>query len=325
MNIVTEDTLLKEILPITGRSEYLKSLGCISYGWFVDEKFILPYIIEKKAIFKRMVFTTQAIPKIDDNIDDDDEKIFLEKVIEKAKEMCVDFIYQPRTTALFKSYPEGSIFAPFGTYVVDLELDEDQLLKSFHGKHRNAIKKAIKDGVIINSGESVISRCHSIIKDTMERQNRGFLNMSYLQLMSKNMKENVSFYVSEYLGEDQGCAIVVWSKNKSAYYLHGGSAGRPATGANNYLQWEIMLDMKAKGVKYYNFVGARINPKKGSKQEGMQRFKSRFGATLETGYLWKYPIKKYKYWLFKTLVSLSATIKRNSQHYDIIDEENNAK
>ena len=72
--------------------------------------------------------------------------------------------------------------------------------------------------------------------------------------------------------------------------------------ANEYGQTAMKL-MKERGVKYYDFVGARINPDEGSKYEGIQRFKSRFGGELKKGYLWKMPLNKFKYKLFCWLVA----------------------
>jgi hypothetical protein len=51
-------------------------------------------------------------------------------------------------------------------------------------------------------------------------------------------------------------------------------------------------------VQRYDFVGARINPEKGSKQESINALKKRFGANLKQGYIWKYSIKPFKYKLY---------------------------
>ncbi len=55
----------------------------------------------------------------------------------------------------------------------------------------------------------------------------------------------------------------------------------------NLLHWEAMKAFKLRGVDHYDFVGARINPDPGSKQEQLARFKQRFGGRLATGYMWK--------------------------------------
>jgi lipid II:glycine glycyltransferase (peptidoglycan interpeptide bridge formation enzyme) len=50
-----------------------------------------------------------------------------------------------------------------------------------------------------------------------------------------------------------------------------------ALGSSNLLQWEIIKKLKSLGVREYDFVGGRVEVPKGSKLEGIQRFKQRFG------------------------------------------------
>jgi len=102
----------------------------------------------------------------------------------------------------------------------------------------------------------------------------------------------------------------------AAYYFYGGSAPNAFLGSLNLLHWRAIKYFKSLGVKYYDFVGARINPKK--ELEGIQRFKSRFGGEFKKGYLWKYPLNKWKYGLYKPLFYL-----KNRRKGDIIDEEKN--
>ena len=65
--------------------------------------------------------------------------------------------------------------------------------------------------------------------------------------------------------------------------MHGGSISKPLAGAMNLLQWEAMCFFRKLGVRYYNFVGTRIDPEPGSKQEGLSMFKQRFGGELKRG------------------------------------------
>jgi lipid II:glycine glycyltransferase (peptidoglycan interpeptide bridge formation enzyme) len=125
--------------------------------------------------------------------------------------------------------------------------------------------------------------------------------------------ENVRVFIAEYEGVVQGCAVIPFS-SYSAYYMHGGSISKPLTGAMNLLQWEAMCFFRKLGVRYYNFVGARINPEPGSKQEGLIMFKQRFGGELKRGYMWKYsfhPLKNYLY-------SIATKIRSGG---DIVDQE----
>jgi lipid II:glycine glycyltransferase (peptidoglycan interpeptide bridge formation enzyme) len=115
----------------------------------------------------------------------------------------------------------------------------------------------------------------------------------------------------------QGCAIIPYSEY-AAFYLFGGSIADPVLGSMNLLHWIALLHFKDKGVKVYDFVGARIKPQAGSKLEGIQRFKERFGSTLSQGFLWKYPYNRPMYHLYRVLMK----IRLKRLHLDIIDQEN---
>lgn len=86
----------------------------------------------------------------------------------------------------------------------------------------------------------------------------------------------------------------------------------------NLLQWNVIKKMKENNVKFYDFMGARMNPEVGSKYEGIQRFKERFGGELKKGYLWKYSLNDFKYWLYRLLVFIYS---KGHFHGDIIDQE----
>ena len=79
--------------------------------------------------------------------------------------------------------------------------------------------------------------------------------------------------------------------------------------------------MKKRGVKWYDFVGARINPSPGSKVEGIQRFKSRFGGELKEGFLWKKNYNKIKSSFYSIALYSYGKIKKINVK-DIIDQEN---
>jgi lipid II:glycine glycyltransferase (peptidoglycan interpeptide bridge formation enzyme) len=80
------------------------------------------------------------------------------------------------------------------------------------------------------------------------------------------------------------------------------------------MHWEAMRRFKEKSVKSYDFVGVRINPEKGSKQEGLLAFKERFGGRLVQGYIWKYPLSRSKYLAYQ----LAVRVLRGG---DIVDQE----
>ena len=80
----------------------------------------------------------------------------------------------------------------------------------------------------------------------------------------------------------------------SAYTWYCGSSPEPPLGAMHLLHWEAMRHFRAMGVKRFDFQGVRLDPEKGSKQEGIMNFKMRFGGRLAQGYTWKCSLRPIK-------------------------------
>jgi len=309
INIVYKDNTFKDKLPIFGTKEFLK-LKSKNFGWFIDNDFILPFYIDKRGIFSKLTFTTSTI-----KLNNKDEKEFLNSVITKAKELRVDYISQPLASAVFENIPNNSVYIEWGSYVVDLKQDEEKILKNMHSKHRNVIKKAIKDGIVTETTDD-IDIIYKNLQETMLRQNRAYPSRDELE----RLKPFSKFYIAKKDGIVQGCAVLPFNQN-GAYYLYGGSISRPYTGSLNLMHYQAMLDLKKIGVKKYDFMGARIDVEKGSKLEGIQRFKSRFGGELKKGYLWKYIYSKPKIRLIEGIQKIRFGLKGQKYLGDAIDQE----
>ena len=315
MKIVKNQSELNCDLPILGSEKYLK-IKSNNYGWLVDENFILPFFIDKRLIFTRMVFTYGLISE-KNNLTKEDEKIFLNKMIKflKKQNIC-DFIYKAQSNVIFDICPDGADCVKWGSYIKNIELDDEKLLMSFHSKHRNVIRKAIKENVKVKITDNV-DLIYKNIKETLKRQNSiHYPSKEYLQKLS-DLKNNTLFLIAEYNNNIQGSAVIIYDTQK-AYYMYGGSIQRPLTGSVNLLQYEAMKILRDKGVKEYDFVGARINPPKNSKYEGIQRFKQRFGSELKEGYTFRYVFHPLKFKLFNIISSLYLRTK-GYKYIDPID------
>jgi lipid II:glycine glycyltransferase (peptidoglycan interpeptide bridge formation enzyme) len=319
VEILTTDKELTGALPVVGESAYLRCKSS-QYGWFKGGDLVLPFIVERRALFDRLVFTHQTIT-LAGAFSQQDEYVFLNQVVAAARDMAVDFIYQPQATAVFSAVPRGAVSAPFGTYIVNLELPVERLWTNLHGKHRNVIKKAQDAGVEISEGPQNLQICYELIQSTMRRNQKLSVSLEELERFKDNLAGHASFYVARKDGIPQGAAFIVWNAGHTAYYLHGGTSDSPFGGAMNLLHWRAMTDMQGRGVKEYDFVGARVSPPSGSKLETIQRFKERFGATMRQGYLWKYPLKPMRYAAFRQLARANSWMHGATYKGDIIDEE----
>ncbi len=314
---ILEELNYHDNYPIVVHKGYLASFGK-GYGYICAFKNgnlqgFIPFVVKEKFIFRYIEMKSQTV-FVAKNFD---EKNFLDALIRYFKDNSnYDFISQPTANTLFNTFPKDSIYAPFGAYRIDLRKSESLLWKEIHAKHKNVIKRAEKVGVEIKISTNLFEDAYKNIEMTLQRSNMRMLPKKQLEKMLVSMPKHFLIGCSYHNGTIQSSAIILYSTHK-AYYFWGGTSENSTLGANNLLHWKLMNILKKRGVKEYDFVGARIQPEKGSKLEGIQRFKKRFGATLYEGYLWKYPLKKWKYFLFSSLVKIKQ------KGGDIIDQEKN--
>lgn len=299
-------------------SEKYLSVKSDNYGWFVDDKYYMPFFVSRKLIFKWIVITYPPTP-LTSNASLEDEKLFLDSIclyLKANKKVC-DHITMPQTNVVLNVETTYGDNIPWGSYIVDLNKSDDELMMSFHSKHRNVIKKAVKDGVTVNLNANP-KDVYQCIKDTLIRQHVHYPEITYYNALLEKLPNNVGFFTCNYKNEVEGCALVIYDK-EHAYYMYGGSCPQPHTGSVNYLQYELMKYLRDKGIKEYDLVGARLVYEAGSKYEGIQRFKSRFASNLKKGYTFRYVVKPFKFWLFNKAVSIFCALKK-IQYKDTIDE-----
>ena len=309
-------TFDNHLIPIIVTEPFLK--GCSEdYGYFAEAGWVLPYYRKRKSIISYIRFVTGVI-KVEEEVRED-EAAFLNNLVEYVKgNKMADMIIAPHTTAVFHAIPEKSVACEFGSYIINLTKSEDDLFAAVHSKHRNVIRKAEKDGVTVTNAEEYKEACKNLVNETAVRQHINVITEDSFNEMKCN--PNVDFWVAVYNGEVVGASILEWSQY-SSYYIYCGSAEHTHGGAMNFLHWEAIKKMKERGVLRYDFVGARIDPKPGSKQEGIQRFKARFGGELDKGFMWKYSFNPIKTAIYYFYIRLNGLL-HHTYTKDIIDQEN---
>lgn len=306
-------------------AKYLKEVKSQEVYWFVgflNEKpiCIIPFSIVKKAIFKKGKFLTAVVLLSELSITV--EKEFLELVVEyiRGNKMC-DWIEQPANWALFRTVPSNSIFCEFGTYRIDLEkYSENELYNKLDRSSKYEIRKAIKNGIIIKIGFEKLEDCIKIFNEVQGKDNFNYPKKNDIEKLFYYFPANVKLFTAYHDNIACACNIIFYDK-LYAYGLYSGTTQKRSTGANYLLFWELIRNMKVSGHKHFDFVGARINPTAGSKQEKIQLFKKHFGGELFKGFLWKMPISIYKYFLYNLLIKFLSFIKSKKFIGDVIDQE----
>jgi hypothetical protein len=307
-------------LPIFASEPFLQAVGH-EYGWLggFDEssstlRFILPYTIVHRQFLRLVRFRVEPI-LLDETASADEEKSFLNKSVDFFRSTRSGLIMPAANTALFRTFPDGAQAVPFGSYIIDLTQPEEMLWRNISKDFRNKIRSAEKSGVQIKTGPEYFECAYDAIKETLHKSSLRFSSISEFKTVITGLGENVKVFAALHRGIVQGCLVAPYSAY-SAYSWYSGRHNQTATGAMHLLRWEAIRMFKEMGVRVFNNTGSRINPEKGSKHEGLNDFKKRFGGSLKQGFMWKYPLHPFSYFLY----NVGARIRSGG---DIVDMERN--
>jgi lipid II:glycine glycyltransferase (peptidoglycan interpeptide bridge formation enzyme) len=234
-------------------------------------------------------FRVETIP-LGKELEVEEEKSFLNSVVEYFRSTGADIIIPATTNTIFRTYPDGAMSVPYSSYIIDLNREEETLWNGLSSTYRRNIRKAIKMGVQIRTGPEHLETAYRLVRDTFKRSALPFMSFDAFKRYVLSLGENVKILVAEYEGIAHSCTVYPFSEH-CAYAVYGGSIRDAVSGGMKLVQWEAIKLFREMGVKRFDLVGGRINPGKGSKAEGIVGFKQHFGAELIRGYMWKYPIR----------------------------------
>lgn len=290
--------------------------ACGEKVWYAyNDMFVMPIDIYEKIKFRYAMYPSEYY-EYEAGGAGGTSKAFLNQVQVALKREKVAWITSG-ASAFFDVYPTKSMRIPFGSHVINLNEDIETLWAKVHTKHRNSIRKAEKNGVVIKAGglELLNDYCR-LDKETWHRNGRKGYGISFFENILCAMKENAILYMA-YKDDIPQAGACYYINEQMCYYMYGASADHPESGATNYLHWEVIKSLKEQGIKKYSFVGCRINEDENSKYHSIQRFKERFGGELVTGYMFKVIICPWQYRVFQWLYKL----KNKTELTDAIDQE----
>lgn len=304
-------------LSIFAKESFLDAVSD-EYGWlggFAESgelRCVLPYTIIRKGIFQMVRFRVETIPMVRD-LDVSEEKSFLNGVADYFRSVGADMIIPATTNAIFRTFPDGADVAPYGSYFIKLDQPEDVLWKNVSKITRQNISTAMKSGVVIREGMEYADIAYVLVKKTFGRSKLPFMSFAAFKRYVAGLGEYGRVMVADYHGIIQSSTVYAFS-NYCAYAVYGGNLPETHQGTMKLVQWESMRLFRDIGVSRFDFVGARINPEKGSKQEALNSFKRRFGAELKQGYMWKCSFHPLRYRLYH----IAARLRSGG---DIVDSE----
>ncbi len=286
--------------------------------YLATDGFIIPYAIRKKHIFSYGTYISEPFCLNYEYNSTENRKEFVNSVQRYIKEKKIaDWQFCVGAHTMFDVYPDTSRRIGFGNLVINLENDIETLFANMTSKHRNMIRRAEKDGVVFKIGgiELLDDYC-CLDEQTWERSNKPAVNRKIYENKLKYMPTSTFIAISYFDGIPQSGIFAYYNK-QIMYYMYGASADRPYIGANNFLHWEVMKEMKSRGVKKYSFVGFRIDVEQDSKLAGIQHFKKGFGGELVKGYLFKENFSALK----TKMVDILFRLRYKTKVDDVIEQE----
>ncbi|WP_102273049.1 hypothetical protein [Cytobacillus massiliigabonensis] len=257
------------------------------------------------------------------------EKIGKDPSVNQSEKVTSDLLYKfelqlspEEVIKLVSSKNSLSLLEP--TYLIDLSMDEDEILKRIHKNTRYKINRAAtRDELhyveLTSPSDNQINDFKEFYNPFAREKNIRECDMTKLKAL-RDQEALVISYI-----EDSGyrilCYHVYFVAGTQGYLLYSASRRFEKDGvdnrnligrANRYLHWRDILSFKQKGCKWYNFGGKILNPSDKSGQN-INEFKLSFGS-IHAHDLRIYYSKSLKGKIFLFLLRLKLILKENPEY-----------
>ena len=183
--------------------------------------------------------------------------------------------------------------APTATVQVDLEADEDEIMRRMRKRTREMIRQAPRRGLVVREAvaEDLPTYC-SIVEATSRRQGFGAYPRRYYEAMwsAFSAAGNATMLMAELEGRVLSATLLVGYGDRVTYKMGGWSGEKTRVHPNEAIHWAGIQWAKAAGYRYYDFDGihesiARALRADGelpeSARSGVAHFKLGFGGEVE--------------------------------------------
>ena len=163
------------------------------------------------------------------------------------------------------------------TVIVDLNKNEEQLLKDLHKDARWGINKAIKEGLTVKEGEDEDwKKFYEIYKETIIE---GGTNAESLEELKKNTTAFLICKKDEKIIAGAGMNFIdMYNDRMPRLYFNASLKEYQSFQPNNLLYWKCMLWCKKNGYKEFDLGGYQIKAK--GHLEGINKFKEKWGKVV---------------------------------------------
>lgn len=227
----------------------------------------------------------------------------IEKQVEQAKEIIVKTAKENRCVfvrlrpMLMANSLNLNILKRFGarkspmhlaaehTVILDLTKSEETILAEMRRQTRYEVRRADKLGIKVEKGNSkeLFEEFHQIQKATALRQHFVPPDLKTLMAEREAFGKNATIYVAKTPeGEPIAYGLILVDGEEGDYYEAASTdLNRKLPGAYA-LQWQVIKDLKKKGIKRYNLWGIAPPNQPHHRYAGVTTFKTGFGGEIVT-------------------------------------------
>ncbi len=213
----------------------------------------------------------------------------------------------------FSSLKKTKDRQPEWTNLLDLEDSQDQIFKNLSSGHRYAIRHIGDRNLEFKLGDAKdLGIFFEMMKETEQRAGITGYPKKYFQTLleteSTINKKNIKIYFT-YCKNEPVCGAIVFDWRNTRYYAFAGAfqeLNRKIQGSVA-LVWEMIIDAKKQGFRYFDFWGVAPPDAKNHKWQGISYFKRAFGGQNKQYFgTWDFPVNKTKYNTLQALKKLRS-------------------
>ncbi|WP_062384333.1 lipid II:glycine glycyltransferase FemX [Demequina iriomotensis] len=209
------------------------------------------------------------------------------------------------------------------TVIIDLTPDSDAIMSTFSKRGRYKIRRTLKDEAMTVTEETgltaeAFAELYEIYRETAAGAGFGIFPAEMYLTMLEALAPHARIWVARRhdAGADgdlaPGRAIawviaVVHERGGTDYYAGNNLEARD-TNAALRIKWEILMTLKAEGVREYDLFG--VGSERAPQLMGVREFKQQFGDIVECDGAWDVPLKPLRYRALVAALRLKRLIAR---------------
>lgn len=162
------------------------------------------------------------------------------------------------------------------TWLVPLDKSEEEIFSGMRKTHRNLIRRATKENVIIEKSTNLsdLSYLSDLQLEAAKRHNFVPFSKEYLEKEITAFGKDAVLFLGKHRDEILSAALIIFYGKFAFYYQSGSKTSNIPV--NYLLQWEVIKEAKKRGCTIYNLWGVTAENK--SNASGLLTFKSGFGG-----------------------------------------------